>query len=156
VITSAIAIGAGCSDGSASARGCTSRGRSDSQVETCRGDLVGEEHEHVAIAGVEGRVGFVDGDLPAEDARHAPMSRDAVAETLDQGVDHILIPDAAVAGTGGGAELDIIALAGDQQLDVFDPASEAQVEVEAVGDDRGRQSAVADWARDESCPIVRD
>ena len=75
---------------------------------------------------------------------------------IDQGVNHIRIPDAAVAGTSGGAELDIITLAGDQQLDVFDTASEAQVEVEAVGDDRGRQSAVADWARDESCPIVRD
>jgi hypothetical protein len=75
------------------------------------------------------------------------MPADAVAETLDQGINHIGIPDAAVAGTGGGAELDIITLAGDQQLDVFDPAGEAQVEIEAVGDDRRRPSAVAEVGR---------
>jgi hypothetical protein len=87
------------------------------------------------------------------------MSRDAVAETLNEGVDHIRIPDAAVAGTGGGAELDIITLAGDQPLDVFDPAGEAQVEVKAVDDDRGRQFAVAEIGRrggvdasEQSCP----
>ena len=37
-------------------------------------------------------------------ARHPPVTGDAVAETLDQGVDHVRIPDATVAGSGGGAE----------------------------------------------------
>ena len=50
------------------------------------------------------RVALVDGDPLAEDARHAPVSRDAVAEALDEGINHVGIPDAAVAGTGGGAE----------------------------------------------------
>src|SRR5882762_9634258 len=48
--------------------------------------LIGEEHEHVAIAGVEGRVAFVDRDALAEDTRHAPATGDAVAETLDEGI----------------------------------------------------------------------
>src|SRR6202047_2448775 len=109
--------------------------------------LIGEEHEHVAIAGVEGRVAFVDRDALAEDARHAPVTGDAVAETLDEGVDHVRIPDTTVAGTGGGPELHAITLARDQELDVFDTAGEPQIVVEAVCDDRSGQPALAEIGR---------
>src|SRR5712672_3986162 len=109
--------------------------------------LIGEEHEHVAIAGVEGRVAFIDRDALAEDARHAPVTGDAVAETLDEGINHVRIPDATVAGTGGGTELDAVALARDQKLDVFDTAGEPQIVVEAVCDDRSRQPALAEVGR---------
>src|SRR5712671_2282458 len=109
--------------------------------------LIGEEHEHVAIAGVEGRIAFVDRDALAEDARHAPVTGDAVAETLDEGIDHVRIPDATVAGSGGGAELDAVALARDQELDVFDTAGEPQIVVEAVCDDRSGQLALAEVGR---------
>ncbi len=57
---------------------------------------------------------LVDGNALAELARHAPVPGDAVAETLDEGVDHVRIPDATVAGSGGGPELDAITLARDQ------------------------------------------
>src|SRR5712671_562062 len=109
--------------------------------------LIGEEHEHVAVAGVEGRVAFVDRNALAEDARHAPATGDAVAETLDESIDHVRIPDATVAGTGGGPELDAITLARDQKLDVFDTAGESQIVVEAVCDDRSGQLALAEVGR---------
>src|SRR6266478_1712922 len=120
--------------------------------------LIGEEHEHVAVAGVEGRVAFVDRDALAEDARHAPVLGDAVAETLDEGIDYILIPDATVAEAGGGTELDVVALARDQELDVFDTAGEPQIVVEAVCDDRSGQPALAEvrrrgWRRGERAEL---
>src|SRR5882672_322822 len=109
--------------------------------------LIGEEHEHVAIAGVEDRVAFVDRNALAEDARHAPVTGDAVAETLDEGIDHVRIPDATVAGTGGGPELNVGTLARDQELDVFDTTGEPQIVVEAVCDNRSGQPALAEIGR---------
>jgi len=86
------------------------------------------------------------------------MPGDAVAETLDEGIDHVRIPDATVAGTGGGTELDAITLARDQELDVFDTAGEPQIVVEAVCDDRSGQPAVAEvgrrgWRRGERAEL---
>jgi hypothetical protein len=72
---------------------------------------------------------------------------DAVAETLDEGINHVRIPDATVAGACSGSELDAIALARDQELDVFDTAGEPQIVVEAVCDDRSGQPALAEVGR---------
>src|SRR5437016_7722986 len=51
--------------------------------------LVGQEHEHVAIAREEGRVLLRDGDAVAELSRHTPVTRDTVAEALDKRIDDI-------------------------------------------------------------------
>src|SRR5947208_11465782 len=67
--------------------------------------LVGQEHEHVAIARKEGRVLPRDGDAVAELTRHAPMPRDTIAEALDKRIDDIRVPDPAIGGTSRGAQL---------------------------------------------------
>src|SRR5204862_7082916 len=67
--------------------------------------LVGQEHEHVAIAREEGRVLPGDGDAVAELTRHAPMPRDTVAKALDERIDDIRVPDPAIGRTRRGAQL---------------------------------------------------
>src|SRR5436190_312309 len=67
--------------------------------------LVGQEHEHVAIAREEGRVLPGDGDAVAELTRHAPVPRDTVAKALDERIDDIRIPDPAIGRTSRGAQL---------------------------------------------------
>src|SRR5436190_12321057 len=67
--------------------------------------LVGQEHEHVAIARKEGRVRPRDGDAVAELTRHAPVPRDTVAKALDERIDDIRVPDAAIGRTRRGAQL---------------------------------------------------
>ena len=67
--------------------------------------FVSEEHEHVAIARVQGRVVLGDCHPLAELARHAPLPGDAVAEFLDEGVDHVGIVNASVVGAVDGPEL---------------------------------------------------
>src|SRR5437763_6552780 len=61
--------------------------------------LVGQEHEHVAIAREEGRVLPGDGDAVAELTRHAPVPRDTVAKALDERINDIRVPDPAIGGT---------------------------------------------------------
>jgi len=66
--------------------------------------LVRQEHEHIAIARVEGRVLPVDGDALAELARHAPFPSHPIAKAIDQHVDRIGVPDPTVIGSGGGSK----------------------------------------------------
>src|SRR5205085_8174372 len=67
--------------------------------------LVGQEHEHVAVAREESRVLPRDRDAVAELTRHTPVPRDTVAKALDKRIDDIRVPDPAIGGTGRGAQL---------------------------------------------------
>src|SRR3984893_15382300 len=98
--------------------------------------LVGEEHEHVAIARIEGRVVLVDLDAVAELTGDAPVSGDTIAKALDQSIGDMRVPDAPIAGAGSGPQFGPGILTGDQDADVFDIAGEPQIEVEAIGDNR--------------------
>src|SRR5437762_11923359 len=114
--------------------------------------LVGQEHEHVAIARKEGRVRPRDGDAVAELTRHAPVPRDTVAKALDERIDDIRIPDPAIGGTSRGAQLapgwdaEAIVLVAQRReyADVLDLAGEAQIVVQRIRDDLGRHSALAE------------
>src|SRR5271169_2195444 len=109
--------------------------------------LVGEEHEHVAITRIEGRVVVVDLDAVAELARNAPVPGDTIAKALDESVGDMRVPDAPVARAGSGPQLGLGILTGDQDADVFDIAGEPQIEVEAIRNDRRRQLALPEIRR---------
>src|SRR5262249_25734719 len=111
--------------------------------------FVGQEHEHIAIARVEGRVLFVDRHPSPELARYAPGPGNAVAEAVDEGIDYVGVIDAPVVGTVDGAQLAGVAVPSYQDADVLDAAGEAQVVVEAVRDHRGRHAGLAKEARRE-------
>src|SRR5437899_1601805 len=110
--------------------------------------LVGQEHEHVAIAREKGRVLLRDGDAVAELTRHAPVPRDTIAKALDERIDDIRVPDPAIGGTGRGAQLApgwdaeaivLVAQRG-EHADILDLAGEAQIVVQRIRDDLGRDS----------------
>jgi len=114
--------------------------------------LVGQEHEHVAIARKQCRILLGDGDAFAELARHAPVPRDAVAEALDERVNDIGIPDPAIGRTRRGTQLgasgDAIVVVPTtercEHADILDIAGEAQIVVQRIRDDRGGQPALAE------------
>jgi len=83
--------------------------------------FVGEKHEHVAIARVEGRVVLGDSHPFAELTRHAPLPRDAVAKFLNEGVDYFGIIDASIVGAVDGPELvdTAVLVRGEEDADVF-------------------------------------
>jgi hypothetical protein len=69
----------------------------------------------------------------AELARHAPGPVDAVAELVDEAIDHVGIVDASVVGAVDGPELvGIVALRSEKGADVFDAAGEFQIAVETI------------------------
>src|SRR5262249_25282658 len=102
--------------------------------------LVGEEHEHVAIAGVESGVRLGDLHVLAELARHLPVAAHAVAELVDESVDHVGVPDATVVGASGGPHLAMAVLV-EKNSDVLDGPLVLEAVVEAVGSDGARQLA---------------
>src|SRR5207248_9086879 len=114
--------------------------------------LVGQEHEHVAIARKQGRVLLADRDAVAELTRHTPVPRDTVAKALDKRIDDIRVPDPAIGGTGRGAhpapgrDAEAIVLVAQRReyADVLDLAGEAQIIIQRVRDDLGRHSALAE------------
>src|SRR5215472_12487467 len=108
--------------------------------------FVGEEHKNVPIARIERRTMLVDRHPPPEFARYAPGSVDAVAETIDEGIDYIGVIDASVVGAVDGAELAGVAVPSYQDADILDAAGEAQIVVEAVRDHRGRDAGLAEIA----------
>ena len=95
------------------------------------------------IAGVERGVGLVDIDATTKFAGDAPVSGDTVAEALDQRVDDMRVPDAPVAGASGGPQHDgaVILVLG-QGADLLGLPGEPQIEIEAIGNNRGRKAAL--------------
>src|ERR1700730_4683668 len=97
--------------------------------------LVGQEHEHVAIARKQGRVLLGDGDAVAELSRHAPVPRNAIAEALDKSVNDGRPPDPPVGrtrrgtqlATTGNAEAVVLVAQRREHADVLDIAVEAQI-----------------------------
>ena len=85
----------------------------------------------------------------AELAGHAPVTADAVAETVDQGLDHFGVIDAAVVGSGDGTQIEHAATLalGLQGSDILDTAGEAQIVVEAIGDVGGGLPGLTEVAR---------
>ena len=74
--------------------------------------------------------------------------RDAVAETIDEGVHHLGVIDASVVGAVDGPELvdTAILVRREEDADVFDAAGEAQIVVEAICDHRGGHLRLAEVA----------
>jgi len=109
--------------------------------------FVGEKHEHVAIARVEGRVVPCDRHPLAELAGHAPLAIDPVAEAIDEQVDYVGVPDAAIVRAVDRAQLADVAVLGEEDANIFDTAGEAQIVVEAIGDVGGGLPGLTEVAR---------
>jgi hypothetical protein len=73
----------------------------------------------------------ITGHLPhrTELAEHAPLANDPVAEPIDEQVDNVGVPDAAIIWAIDRAQLADVAALAEKNADVFDGLSEAQIVV---------------------------